>query len=169
MNDHKSNLPSTSAPQSFKAVLTPHRSLSPTGFVVMMAAIGFVSFVAGLAFLVMGAWPVIGFLGLDVLLIYWAFRQNYRDGRAAETIEVTTSKVILTRIDPAGHETTMDFNTYWVRLALDERSDGRSHLSFILRGEKTQIADFLSDHERREFAEVLDCELAAARSHSGFQ
>jgi uncharacterized membrane protein len=169
MTDHKSDPPSTSAPQTFKAVLTPHRSLGSTGFVLMMAAIGVVSFIAGMAFLMMGAWPVMGFFGLDVLLIYWAFRQNYRDGRSAETIEVTTDKVIFTRIDPAGNETTVDFNTYWVRLALDERSDGRSHLSFVMREEKTRIADFLSDGERREFADVLASELSAARSLSGFR
>jgi uncharacterized membrane protein len=169
MTDHKSDPPSMSKQQVFRAVLTPHRSLGPTGFVLMMAAIGVVSFIAGLAFLMIGAWPVMGFFGLDVVLIYWAFRQNYRDGKAAETIEVTTNEVILTRIDPAGNETVLDFNTYWVRLALDERSDGRSHLSFVMRGEKTRIADFLSDGERREFAEVLARELSAARSHTGFQ
>ena len=168
MTDHKSDPPSTSAPQTFKAVLTPHRSLGPTGFVLLMAVIGVVSFIAGIAFLMMGAWPVLGFLGLDVILIYWAFRQNYRDGRSAEIIEVAKDKIILTRIDPAGNETAIDFNTYWVRLALDERSDGRSYLSFVMSEEKTRIADFLSDGERREFADVLAGELTAARSHSGF-
>ena len=43
-----------------------------------MVAIGAVSFVAGVVFLLMGAWPVFGFFGLDVLLLYWAFRLNYR-------------------------------------------------------------------------------------------
>ena len=160
--------PSTAKPQSFTAVLTPHRSLSRSGFLIMMTAVGVVSFIAGVAFLLMGAWPVMGFFGLDVALIYFAFRTNYRDGRAAETIEVTPHNVILTRIDPDGKETVVDFNTYWVRLALDERSDGRSHLSFVTRGEKTRIADFLSDDERRDFAEVLAAELMLARSRSGF-
>ena len=62
----------------FSAIITPHRSLSSIGFLVLMAAIGIVSFLAGILFLVLGAWPVVGFFGLDVLLIYWAFRINYR-------------------------------------------------------------------------------------------
>ena len=70
----------------FAARLTPHRSLSRTGFVVLMAVASAISFGAGLVFLLMGAWPVFGFFGLDVLLIYWAFRINFRHARASEDI-----------------------------------------------------------------------------------
>ena len=178
MTDHNSNSASTgqtirsagsgSGTPAFRAVLSPHRSLSQSGFLIVMIAVGVVSFFVGFAFLLMGAWPVMGFFGLDVALIYWAFKRNYHDGRAAETIEVTPHQVILTRIDPDGREQTFDFNTYWVRVALDERTDGRSHLSLAVRDRKTRIADFLSDDERREFAEVLKMELISARSRTGF-
>lgn len=185
MTDHNSQPPSTgdginnrpdSANQGgsdrsasvFRAVLTPHRSLSHYGFMIVMVAVVVVSFFVGIAFLMMGAWPVMGFFGLDVALIYWAFKRNYRDARAAETVEVTPRSVVLTRIDPKGRETVMDFNTYWVRVALDERSDGRSTLSLVVRDRKTKIADFLSDDERREFAEVLTMELMTARNRTNF-
>ena len=68
-------------PTIFSAVITPHRSLGRVGFLVLMALFGGVSFVAGMVFLLIGAWPVFGFLGLDVLLVYWAFRLNYRAPR----------------------------------------------------------------------------------------
>lgn len=168
MTDNKSGAASTAKPQPFRAVLTPYRSLSPSGFLFLMTAIGVVSFVVGFAFLWIGAWPVLGFLGLDVALIYWAFKQNYRDGATSETIEVTPKQVRLTRYDAAGNASAMDFNTYWVRLALDERSDGRSILSLVARGERVRFADFLSDAERREFAAVLAGELHAARTRTGF-
>ena len=51
-----------------------------------MGLIGLVSFAAGAMFFVVGAWPVVGFLGLDLLLIYLAFRASYRSGRAYETL-----------------------------------------------------------------------------------
>ena len=70
--------PELEQPRLFSALLTPHRSLNRTGFLVLMAFVSVVSFVAGIAFLVMGAWPVFGFFGLDVLVIYWAFRINFR-------------------------------------------------------------------------------------------
>src|SRR5262245_31511559 len=78
-------------PTLFSAILTPHRSLSAMGFLILMAAVGLVSFVAGIVFLIMGAWPVFGFFGLDVLLIYLAFRANYRAATAVEEVTVTPS------------------------------------------------------------------------------
>ena len=69
-------------PTIFAAVLTPHRSLGNIGFLVLMIVFGGVSFVSGIAFLMMGAWPIFGFFGLDVLLLYWAFRINYRRAAA---------------------------------------------------------------------------------------
>ena len=65
-------------PTIFSAVITPHRSLGGPGFWLLMAAVAGLSFVAGIVFLLLGAWPVFGFLGLDVLLVFWAFRANYR-------------------------------------------------------------------------------------------
>ena len=62
--------PTLDQPTLFSARVTPHRSLNRTGFTVLMAFVGVVSFVAGIAFYLMGAWPVLGFFGLDVLLIY---------------------------------------------------------------------------------------------------
>ncbi len=74
-------------PTLFSAIVTPHRSLGTLGFVVVMVAVGLVSFAAGLAFLLMGAWPVFGFFGLDVLLVYLAFRANYRAAAAYEEVD----------------------------------------------------------------------------------
>src|ERR1700712_1637847 len=95
--------PDPPEPQLFSARLTPHRSLSRTGFLVLMAFITAVSFIAGVAFWIMGAWPVFGFFGLDVLVIYWAFRINYRRGDASEEITVTPSELRVPRISPRGH------------------------------------------------------------------
>src|ERR1700676_825559 len=75
-----------SQPKLFSALLTPHRSLNRTGFLVLMGFLSVVSFITGLAFLLMGAWPVFGFFGLDVLIVYWAFRINFRRAKATEDI-----------------------------------------------------------------------------------
>ena len=162
------NMTSMTAAPAFRAVLTPHRSLSPSGFLILMIAISVVSFFVGLAFLLMGAWPVMGFFGLDVALIYWAFRQNYRSGNEFEAIEVTPDAVTLTRHAPDGQTSRLDFNTYWVRVALDERSGGGTALRLVSHGKSLIFGAFLTDEERREFAEVLTGELIAARSRTGF-
>src|SRR5580658_5613951 len=88
------------------ALLTPHRSLSRTGFAVLMAAISMASFAAGFGFWWLGAWPVCGFMGLDVALIYIAFRLSYRAGRLAETIQLSDSELLVRRVQPGGRVET---------------------------------------------------------------
>ena len=147
---------------TFRAVLTPNRSLSPTGFLVLMLAIGVVSFVIGVVFTYMGAWPVMGFFGLDVVLIYFAFRANYRAGRAFETVEVTPDTLTVIRFAKDGRSERFDFQTYWVRIFLDEEPSGRTHLRLRSHGKDFVFGRFLGDDERREFAGVLKSEVAAA-------
>lgn len=150
---------------AFRAVLIPHRSLSPTGFLVLMATISVVSFAIGIAFVSMGAWPVAGFFGLDVVLIYYAFRANYRSARAYETVEITPHNITITRVDAKGHSETFDFNTYWARLKLHEEPSGHTKLSILSHGRSFLFGTFLSDDERRDFAEILEAEMLAHRSH----
>src|ERR1700680_4816978 len=103
-------------PELFSARLTPHRSLNRTGFLVVMAFVSVVSFAAGVAFLLMGAWPVVGFFGLDVLAIYWAFRINFRRAKATEEISVTPSELRVRRVSHRGHVVEFVLNPLWVRL-----------------------------------------------------
>ena len=79
----------TQEPTIFSAVLTPHRSLSRKGFLILMTVLGLISFATGTVFLLAGAWPVFGFCGLEVLLIYFAFRMSYRRAKAYEQVTVT--------------------------------------------------------------------------------
>src|SRR3979411_3460873 len=96
--------PGRESPELFSALLTPHRSLNRTGFLVLMGFLSVVSFAAGLAFLLMGAWPVFGFFGLDVLVIYWAFRVNFRNAKASEEIRVTPSELRIRRVRHRGQQ-----------------------------------------------------------------
>lgn len=151
------------APRPFRAVLTPHRSLGPTGFVLLMLGIGAVSFVAGVAFLVIGAWPVLGFFGLDVLLVYVAFRCSYRSGRQRETIEIEGSRLTITRVDPAGRQSSVELNPYWAQVVLSEGRDGRTALALASHGRAVRLGAFLTDEERRDLARILRQALSAAR------
>ncbi|MEI9898791.1 MAG: DUF2244 domain-containing protein [Hyphomicrobium sp.] len=149
---------------SFRAVLYPHRSLGPTGFLVLMVAIGGVSFVTGMVFLMQGAWPVFGFFGLDVALVYAAFRLNYRAGRLYETVELTPQTLKITRVHPSGAQESFDFNPYWVRVFLAEGPQGRTDLRLASHGREFAFARFLTDDERRELSHALSGALARART-----
>lgn len=150
-------------PEPFRAVLTRHRSLSPNGFLALMIAIGTVSFASGMLFLALGAWPVLGFFGLDALLVYIAFRLNYRSGRAYETLELTPARFVLTRVHPSGRQEQFDCNPYWARVSLREWPDGRTALSVVSRGSELAFGAFLTDDERRDLASALKEALLTAR------
>lgn len=150
-------------PERFRAVLTPHRSLGPRGFLALMIALGSVSFVTGMVFLALGAWPVLGFFGLDVLLIYIAFRLNYRSGRLYETLDLTPATFVLTRVHPSGRQERFDCNPYWARVNLREWADGRTALSIVSRGTELAFGAFLTDDERRDLASALREALLTAR------
>ena len=156
--------PDNAQPKLFSALLTPHRSLSRTGFVVLIAFLSVVSFAAGLAFLLMGAWPVLGFFGLDVLIVYVAFKLNYRSGRQYETLELTPDRFVLTRVHPSGRQEQFGCNPYWARVNLREWPDGRTALSLVAQGKELAFAHFLTDEERRDLAQALREALLAARN-----
>lgn len=139
----------------FDAVLHPHRSLSPVGFYILMAAIATISFTAGIAFWLAGAWPVLGFFGLDVVLIYIAFRLNYRSGRQLEHILLSDSALTVSRRDPAGRIEHWRFEPYWVRVDLADSAPGTQRLSLASHGHAVQIGAFLTTEERAELAGCL--------------
>lgn len=149
--------------RAFRAVLMPHRSLSPRGFLILMTFVGVVSFCAGMSFLAMGAWPVMGFFGLDALLIYGAFKLNYRAARRFEVVEITPDDLKLIRVHPSGHREEIALNPYWARAHLAEREDGANRLYLRSHGHHYPVGSFLTDDERRDLADALDHALADVR------
>jgi uncharacterized membrane protein len=148
----------------FRFELSAHRSLGRGGFKILMAAVIAVNLVVGGVFLSLGAWPVTAFCGLDVLLVYAAFKINYRAGRARETIDLSPSALRVTRVYPSGASETLDLDPYWARVRLDERADGQTALALVSHGRSFGVASFLSDDERRDFAESLTAALLTART-----
>ena len=110
-------------PTLFSAIITPHRSLSGTGFLVVMALVGGLSFIGGMFFFLLGAWPVVGFLGLDVALVYWAFRANYRAAAAFEEVTVTASELRVRRVSHRGEVAEWTLNPVWTKLDREKHEE----------------------------------------------
>jgi uncharacterized membrane protein len=162
-NDLTTNFP-TPEPAVFSAVVTPHRSLNRAGFLIVMLALSTISFAAGTAFLIMGAWPVFGFFGLDVLLVYWAFRANYRAAAAYEEVTVTASELRVRKVSHRGRTSEWTFNPLWVRLERDCHEEfGLQGLFLVSRGQRLPIASVLSPQERESFAAALAAAIGEAK------
>jgi uncharacterized membrane protein len=151
-------------PTIFSATITPHRSLGRAGFLVLMLVIGGVSFVAGMVFLIAGAWPVFGFFGLDVLLIYWAFRANYRAAAAYEQVTVTPSELTVRKVSHRGELAEWTLNPVWTKLDKQTHEEyGIEKLFLVSRGRKLAIANFLGPAEKEDFAAALGAALGEAK------
>ena len=112
----------------------------------------------------MGAWPVFGFFGLDVLVIYWAFRINFRTAKASEEITVTPSELRVRRVSHRGHVVEWVLNPLWVRL--DQTGDpefGIERLYLVSRGRRVSIGHFLGPDEKASFAKALMAALQSAK------
>lgn len=156
--------PTGDGPPLFDAVLAPHRSLGPRGFLILMSAVCLFAFAAGLGFYLAGAWPVVGFLGLDVLLVYVAFRANYRHGRMFENVTLTRDELTVARTNYWGETETWRFQPYWLQISMDDPPRHGSQLALVSHGKKLVIGAFLTPEERLEIARALEAALAESRA-----
>lgn len=149
----------------FAAVLTPHRSLGWPGFIAVMAAVGVVNVVGAVLFTAMGAWPVVPFLGLDVLIIFLAFRANFRHARAFEEVIVTPTAIRVRKVNWHGRAQEWQFNPAWTRLTRQVDHEEGVVLSLTLDEgrRKLDIAGLLPPVEREGFGKALGAALAEAR------
>jgi uncharacterized membrane protein len=154
----------TQEPTIFSAVLTPHRSLSRKGFLILMTVLGLISFATGTAFLLAGAWPVFGFCGLDVLLIYFAFRLSYRRAKAYEQVTVTPSELTVRQVSHHGRISEWTLNPLWVKLDRVVHAEfGIERLFLVSHGRRLAIAGFLGPQEKESFALALSAAIGEAK------
>jgi uncharacterized membrane protein len=139
----------------FERVLVPHRSLPSHSFHLLMGMLGLVSLAVGIGFVSIGAWPVVGFFGLDVGLVYLAFRLNYRSARQSETIRLTSDAFSVERVSVRGERRSWRFQPFWVRVILEERPGAANRLLVASHGRSLVIGDFMPHNTRRELAVTI--------------
>ncbi len=151
-------------PTLFSAKLYPHRSLGRKGFVFLISFIAVICLAIGGFFWSIGAWPVFGFLGLDVLAIYIAFKVNYRDARAFEEVSISRQEMRILKTSPSGTCKTYTFNPIWTRFLVKRHDEiGITSMEILSRKMRLRIGDFLNPHDRESFAREFGAALASAK------
>jgi uncharacterized membrane protein len=145
----------------FATSLVPHRSLSPDGFRWLIRGAIAANLAIGLPMLLLGAWPVLGFLGLDVWLLWWLFKRSYLDARRSETLLLTDRELIIERVAPDGEREQHRLDAYWLRVDWDEKEE---RLALASRGNRAVIGRFLAPTERRAVADQLKAALVEMRA-----
>jgi uncharacterized membrane protein len=149
----------------FSATLVPYRSLGRRGFLLLMSAICGLWVLSGVYFWLHGAWPVLGFGGLDILALYVAFKLNYRAARAYEEVSVSRAEIVIRKVAPSGRALEFRFNPQWVRLEVEEAEDeGIVRIALRARDRRIGVGAFLNPDDRRSFARAFGAALSAART-----
>jgi uncharacterized membrane protein len=147
----------------FSVTIFPHRSLAPKGFAILLIAVAFINLAGGIVLWHIGAWPVIGFMGLDVALIWFALHWNYRQAYRHEQITVTAAELRLSRYfrDRVLEQVTFPRIFAYVELEQDRDRDLTGRLLLRSKGSSYEIGSFLGAHERLALAQALGKALAA--------
>lgn len=143
----------------FATSLSPHRSLSPAGFKWVIRGAIAANLLIGVPMLILGAWPVMGFMGLDVWLLWWLFKRSYLDARRSETLVLTDSELLVDRVAPDGEREEHRLDAYWLRIDATE-----DRLIVVSKGNRLVIGRFLSPEARLALAEQLKAALAEMRA-----
>lgn len=154
----------------FEEILFPQRSLSQKSFKILMAIIVILSLCIGIMFFRMGAWPITGFFGLDVLLIYGAFKMHYQYGRAAEIIRLAGETLTITKIDHKGRRKDWAFNSYWVNVAMVcppnvPQNIGEKYIEAKSHGKGTFFGIYLCQDRRIELMSSLKKALVDCKNY----
>ena len=149
----------------FNAVLRPNRSLAKNGFIIVMGLMSILCVFGGSMFMLAGAWPVTGFLGLELVLLYVALRLNHRSGFLTETVQLRRSSLTVSRCFPDGHQTAWHFQPYWLKVEFDpEEVEHTRRVVLTSKGTRVSLGSFLSPRERAQFAKALTTALRRCTS-----
>ncbi len=149
---------------SFEAVIHPYRSLSPMGFGILLAVVTAINVAIAVAMLLKGAWPIAGFMGLDVLAVYVAFRSSYAQARAFERVTIDGDALTVERVDAKGRRRAWAFPSYWVSVFFDEGDDESGIVTLRSHGRSLEVGAYLAPFERKPFAEALRQALRDAKA-----
>ena len=146
------------------ARLRPHRSLTRAQAKILVSILSAMLAASTLPFFLMGAWPVVGFLGLDALGVWLAFELSFRSAKAYEDVRVTPLELLLAKVSPRGESREWRFNPSWVRIDRSVHEEfGLQRLQLVSHGRAVEFASFLGPEQKAQVASDLALALARAR------
>ncbi|MCB9943985.1 MAG: DUF2244 domain-containing protein [Geminicoccaceae bacterium] len=153
-----------STTQHFEAILYPNQPVSPRTFVLLMGGVSLVVSTMSLIFISMGAWPISGFLGLDVVLLFVAFRWAQREARRHQRVTLDDEGLHIEAVDGSGNSRSWRLEPYWARVEIDRPPSRTSLVVVSSHGNHLRLGQFLTPEDRLDFADALIEALARFRS-----
>ncbi|MEM7016977.1 MAG: DUF2244 domain-containing protein [Pseudomonadota bacterium] len=136
--------------------MRPNKSMSWQQNLLFIYSIGFISGALSLYFLYHGAWMIVPFVGLEILVLTVCLYIVYCRIDTQEVITIESSQVI---IESGRHKIRKRnvFNRYWTRVDLQEPSYRwyASRLFIGSHGKQIEIGAALVEDERKSLAKEL--------------
>jgi uncharacterized membrane protein len=139
----------------FEAVIVPHRSLSPAGLRWVLGILLLLSGVVSAGLWYLGAWPVIGFTGIEAVLAVWLLHRNATGTKATELLLLSDAGLLVVRTDRAGRRRERRLSGEWLRADLEERPGQVPALLLRDRGKRMEVGAALGEAEKRQLATAL--------------
>ncbi len=148
----------TAQTAEFLLVARRNNSLSSTERFLVFAFLFVVSIGIACAFAAFGAWLVLPFAGIEMLVLYLAFRYVDRHAADYERVAIDGDRVEVERHE-AGRTQRYEFNLCWARVVAS--GDG-GRLALRSHGRELEIGHTLSDAQRLDLARALKRRLQSA-------
>jgi uncharacterized membrane protein len=145
------------------AVITPHRSLSERGFIILITVVTLANCGSAAVFVYLGATLVPIFMAFDVLAVVVAFLVSFSAARRIERVTITARDVVVTHEAPNWRRVVWESPTAFTRVAVETEDDRTVGLRLALSGKDVAVAQALSPRERGEFAKALENAIWEAR------
>ena len=143
--------------------LRPSPPMPPAALRWIVIAVGCFYLVFAIGFALRGAWLVTPFMGLDVVLLAWAFRASLRAARNHERVLLTPAKLTVERHPVNGPVSEVALNPYWVRVDMADPPEPGSQLMLWSHGKGVRVGAFLAPEEKVAFAQTLKSALRRAK------
>lgn len=138
--------------------------MAPRTLLVILAIVAGFNIAFALSFILRGAWPIAPFMGLDVVLLAWAFRASTVAAKRFEQVTLTPSMLRVEQHSAKGAVKEADFNPYWVRVDLQHPTEYTNRLFLRSHGRELQLGAFLAPQVRENFAQALKSALFRAKN-----
>ena len=148
----------------FEAIITPHRSLSPAGLRRLVALLLLLSAGISTGLWFIGAWPVVGFNGAEMLLAVVLLRRNAREKGQEERLVLSDTGLHIVRTDLRGRRTVRRLQTGWLNAVLQTRPGRTPSLLLVERGRQVEVGAQLGEDEKRDLAAALRAALHRQRN-----
>lgn len=145
-------------------LLKPSPTLPPNVLLAILSVVAAINIAFMVGFVVGGAWPVAPFMGADVMLLAWAFRQSRIAARREEQITLTRSALRIARRPSPEGAPDIVLNPYWVRVEMNDPREPGNELTLWSHGKGVHVGAFLPPAERFNFANRLKAALWRAKN-----